>query len=115
MSYFSAKIYEIPQVLFEFCFKAQLYYTVKIFDNGKLLQIVTNNSSHGTHVAAIASAYFPNHSKDSSNSSGTVTGSTVLCDRDGVAPGAQIVSIKISDSRLGPMETGISLLRAVSY
>lgn len=88
---------------------------MKIFDNGKLLQIVTNNSSHGTHVAAIASAYFPNHSKDSSNSSGTVTGSTMLCDRDGVAPGAQIVSIKISDSRLGPMETGISLLRAVSY
>nr|CAH8864688.1 unnamed protein product [Trichobilharzia regenti] len=39
--------------------QTQLYYTVKIFDNGKLLQIVTNNSSHGTHVAAIASAYFP--------------------------------------------------------
>ncbi|CAH8586883.1 unnamed protein product [Schistosoma mattheei] len=95
--------------------QTQLYYTVKIFDNGKLLQIVTNNSSHGTHVAAIASAYFPNHSKDSSNSSGTVTGSTVLCDRDGVAPGAQIVSIKISDSRLGLMETGISLLRAIRW
>ncbi|CAH8615171.1 unnamed protein product [Schistosoma margrebowiei] len=95
--------------------QTQLYYTVKIFDNGKLLQIVTNNSSHGTHVAAIASAYFPNHSKDSSTSSGTVTGSTVLCDRDGVAPGAQIVSIKISDSRLGPMETGISLLRAIRW
>ncbi|XP_018653361.1 tripeptidyl-peptidase II (S08 family) [Schistosoma mansoni] len=96
--------------------QTQLYYTVKIFDNGKLLQIVTNNSSHGTHVAAIASAYFPNHhSETSSPSSGTVTNSTMLCDRDGVAPGAQIVSIKISDSRLGPMETGISLLRAIRW
>ncbi|KAH8873302.1 Tripeptidyl-peptidase 2 [Schistosoma japonicum] len=96
----------------------QLYYTVKILDNGNLLQIVTNNSSHGTHVAAIASAYFPTHHLKNPFTGATneaVTDSTMLWDRNGVAPGAQIISIKISDSRLGSMETGISLLRAIRW
>ncbi|KAK4468441.1 hypothetical protein MN116_007647, partial [Schistosoma mekongi] len=98
--------------------QTQLYYTVKILDNGNLLQIVTNNSSHGTHVAAIASAYFPNHHLKNSPigaANEAVTDSTMLWDRNGVAPGAQIISIKISDSRLGSMETGISLLRAIRW
>ena len=32
-----------------------------------------------------------------------------------MAPGAQLVSIKIGDSRLGMMETARSVIRAVSY
>ncbi|VEL28738.1 unnamed protein product [Protopolystoma xenopodis] len=167
-----------------------LFYTVKIFDEGRVLQIVTNNSSHGTHVAGIAAACYDcpelqtistprqnssissvcpgvadaNGSADDTGllASGLVSTLTPLSAspspakspclrspteegkqpfrlpirqrpkhrplnnvesnhsstgefvrRNGVAPGAQLVSIKISDSRLGSMETILALMRAV--
>ncbi|CAL8092507.1 unnamed protein product [Calicophoron daubneyi] len=98
------------------CFgeETQLFYTVKIFNDGKLLQIVTNGSGHGTHVAAMSAAFFPSECEGCSDVRSGAASQPQLV-RNGVAPGAQLVSIKISDSRLGGMETGISLLRAIRW
>ncbi|MDG1892395.1 MAG: S8 family serine peptidase [Verrucomicrobiota bacterium] len=71
-------------------------FTVNIRRDGNLLSIVIPSSAHGTHVAGIIGAYYPD-----------------APERNGISPGAQIVSIKIGDSRLNGMETGIAIQRAL--
>jgi tripeptidyl-peptidase-2 len=73
-----------------------LSYALNMYNDGDIVNIVTDAGSHGTHVAGIVAAYHPHHPA-----------------LNGVAPGAQIVSIKIGDHRIGSMETSIGLIRAI--
>ncbi|KAJ1670922.1 hypothetical protein EV182_007921, partial [Spiromyces aspiralis] len=75
----------------------ELYYTVNIYDDGGILSIVTVMSAHSTHVAGIIAAHDPNDSA-----------------MNGVAPGAQLISLKIADNRVNALETGPALTRAAN-
>jgi tripeptidyl-peptidase-2 len=72
----------------------QYNYGVQFYENGTILSIVGDITPHGTHVAGIAAG---------------AEGS----DRSGMAPGAELVSIKIGDSRMGSMESGAAMARGI--
>lgn len=74
----------------------QYNYAVNMYNDGKVLSIVGDAGAHATHVAGIAAASYNDEQLAS-----------------GVAPGAKIVSFKIGDSRVGSMETGTALCRAM--
>ncbi|KAI9505484.1 subtilase family-domain-containing protein [Coemansia spiralis] len=79
------------------CKRQLLYYTINFYDSGRVLSIVTSVGPHSTHVAGILAA---NHPDEPQN--------------NGVAPGAQLISLMIGDSRVASMETGVGLTRAVA-
>ncbi|MCA9079402.1 MAG: S8 family serine peptidase [Planctomycetaceae bacterium] len=75
---------------------SSLNFSVHFYDAGKTLSLVTVSGEHGTHVAGIVAAYDPTDP-----------------DRNGVAPGARLVSVKIGHNGLDGMETGAALTRGV--
>lgn len=76
---------------------AQANFGVQVYEGGDLLSIVTVSGSHGTHVASIAAGNSPDEPA-----------------RNGIAPGARILSIKIGDIRAGGSSYGTSELRATA-
>lgn len=89
--------YRLERQYATFSDKSQLNYVLNIYDNGNTLSIVNDVGAHGTHVAGIVAAYDPEQP---------------AC--HGVAPGAQIVAVKIGDGRLDGMETTAAISRAIA-
>lgn len=82
----------------EFGNGVMMHFGVNVHEDGNMLSIVVDGGSHGTHVAGIVAANYPDAPH-----------------LNGMAPGAQIVSLKIGDSRLSSMETHQGTTRALSY
>ncbi|MEE3001706.1 MAG: S8 family serine peptidase [Planctomycetota bacterium] len=73
-----------------------LNFCVNIYEDGNLLSIVADAGAHGTHVAGTVAAHFPGQPE-----------------LDGIAPGAQIVGVKIGDTRLGSTSLGTGEVRGL--
>ena len=94
----------------ELGFGSHVSFCIQVYDEGKTLSIVTDAGSHGTHVAGIAASYFAPEDEEDGDDEKKKKKSD---DLNGVAPGAQILALKIGDGRLGSSETGTGLIRGL--
>lgn len=90
--------YRVAQRFASFGDRERIHFGVNVYNDGNVVSLVVESGYHGTHVAGIAAGNYPD-----------------APERNGVAPGAQIVSLKIGDSRLGGMETHQGLVRALNH
>ncbi|MEL6497332.1 MAG: S8 family serine peptidase [Planctomycetota bacterium] len=74
-----------------------LNFAVNIYNDGDILSIFTEAGAHGTHVAGTVAAHFPDQPE-----------------LNGMAPGAQIVGVKIGDTRLGSSSVNTGLVRGIT-
>eukprot|EP00742_Colponemidia_sp_Colp-10_P008114 GILJ01008758.1.p1 GENE.GILJ01008758.1~~GILJ01008758.1.p1 ORF type:complete len:1249 (+),score=195.85 GILJ01008758.1:73-3819(+) len=88
--------YKVAHEFASFTSEDRMNYSIKVYDDGNVVSIVANAGSHGTHVAGIVGSYYPDEPE-----------------LNGVAPGVQMISVKIGDSRLGSMETGTAMVRGL--
>lgn len=86
--------YRVAREYAQFDEVSLLNFGVNIYEGGEVLSIVADAHPHGTHVAGIVAGYYPDQPE-----------------WNGVAPGAQIVSVKIGDTYIDGMETGQALIR----
>jgi tripeptidyl-peptidase-2 len=73
-----------------------LNYVINVYKEGDLLSIVADAGAHGTHVAGIVAAHDPDRPE-----------------MNGIAPGAQLVTVKIGDTRLGSTSVGTGDVRGL--
>lgn len=93
--------YRLERVHGVFSARSACSYALTVLDGGDVLEICVDAGAHGSHCASIAAGHEP----------GTGAHSSAL---DGIAPGAQVISYKIGDTRFGSMETGTGLARALA-
>ncbi|CAD6192072.1 unnamed protein product [Caenorhabditis auriculariae] len=70
-------------------------YNFRIAPDGNLVEICVPSGAHGSHVANIAAANYPENPQ-----------------LNGLAPGAKVISLNIGDIRMAAMETGQAMTRA---
>ncbi|MEE2941959.1 MAG: S8 family serine peptidase [Verrucomicrobiota bacterium] len=76
--------------------QTMMNFALNIYNDGDTLSIVTDVGAHGTHVAGIVAANYPEKPE-----------------LNGIAPGAQIVSVKIGDRRMGSSSMGTGEVRGL--
>lgn len=73
-----------------------LNFAVNFYNDGDILSIFTEAGAHGTHVAGTVAANFPDQPE-----------------LNGMAPGAQIIGVKIGDTRLGSSSINTGMTRGI--